>query len=159
MGAPRPSVYVSGDTTPCRMAGVITSTRIDVRTARGGSLVLSVKSFSHTAHECLKRPSGALSPECMDPPRDLGASCVAWPARGTVCGTMRCMCGADAGCLAIDYQFLCSCAKIRLVRGCDAVHGLIRTGSNFNRLNRILGPPSNFNAISGDAKMMMPSTA
>ena len=26
------------------------------------------------------------------------------PTRGTVCGTMRSMCGADAGCLAINYQ-------------------------------------------------------
>ena len=28
------------------------------------------------------------------------------PTRGIVCGTMRSMCCADAGCLAIDYQFL-----------------------------------------------------
>ena len=28
------------------------------------------------------------------------------PTRGTVCGTMRSMCGADAGCLAINYQSL-----------------------------------------------------
>ena len=28
------------------------------------------------------------------------------PIRGTVCGTMRSMCGADAGCLAINYQSL-----------------------------------------------------
>ena len=28
------------------------------------------------------------------------------PTRGTVCGTMRSMCGADAGCLAIIYQSL-----------------------------------------------------
>ena len=28
------------------------------------------------------------------------------PTRGTVCGTMRSMCGDDAGCLAIDYQSL-----------------------------------------------------
>jgi len=28
------------------------------------------------------------------------------PTRGTVSGTMRSMCGADAGCLAINYQFL-----------------------------------------------------
>ena len=27
-----------------------------------------------------------------------------WPTRGTVCGTLRSMCGADAGCLAINYQ-------------------------------------------------------
>jgi hypothetical protein len=26
------------------------------------------------------------------------------PTRGTVCGTMRSMCSADAGCLAINYQ-------------------------------------------------------
>ena len=30
------------------------------------------------------------------------------PTRGTVCGTLRSMCGADAGCLAIDYQSLCA---------------------------------------------------
>jgi len=30
------------------------------------------------------------------------------PTRGTVCGTMRSMCGADAGCLAINYQSLYS---------------------------------------------------
>ena len=30
------------------------------------------------------------------------------PTRGTVCGTMRSMCGADAGCLAINYQSLSS---------------------------------------------------
>ena len=29
------------------------------------------------------------------------------PTRGKVCGTMRSMCGADAGCLAINYQPLC----------------------------------------------------
>jgi len=34
------------------------------------------------------------------------------PTRGTVCGTMRSMCGADVGCLAINYQYLCS--RIRL---------------------------------------------
>ena len=28
------------------------------------------------------------------------------PTRNTVCGTMRSMCGADAGCLAINYQSL-----------------------------------------------------
>ena len=28
------------------------------------------------------------------------------PTRGTVCGTMRSMCGADAGCLAINFQSL-----------------------------------------------------
>ena len=28
------------------------------------------------------------------------------PTRGTVCGTMRSMCGADANCLAINYQSL-----------------------------------------------------
>ena len=28
------------------------------------------------------------------------------PTRGTVCGTMRSMCGADTGCLAINYQSL-----------------------------------------------------
>ena len=28
------------------------------------------------------------------------------PTRGTVCGTMRSMCGADASCLAINYQSL-----------------------------------------------------
>jgi hypothetical protein len=28
------------------------------------------------------------------------------PTRGTVCATMRSMCGADAGCLAINYQSL-----------------------------------------------------
>ena len=28
------------------------------------------------------------------------------PTRGTVCGTVRSMCGADAGCLAINYQSL-----------------------------------------------------
>ena len=28
------------------------------------------------------------------------------PTLGTVCGTMRSMCGADAGCLAINYQSL-----------------------------------------------------
>ena len=28
------------------------------------------------------------------------------PTRGTVCGTMRSMCGAGAGCLAINYQSL-----------------------------------------------------
>ena len=31
------------------------------------------------------------------------------PTRGTVCGTMRSMCGADAGCLAINYQSLSTC--------------------------------------------------
>jgi len=31
------------------------------------------------------------------------AQCVAL-GRGTVCGTMRSMCDADAGCLAINYQ-------------------------------------------------------
>ena len=30
------------------------------------------------------------------------------PTLGTVCGTMRSMCGADAGCLAIDCQSLCA---------------------------------------------------
>ena len=29
------------------------------------------------------------------------------PTRDTVCGTIRSMCGADAGCLAINYQSLC----------------------------------------------------
>ena len=34
------------------------------------------------------------------------------PTRGTVSGTMRSMCGADAGCLAINYQSLLSdCSK------------------------------------------------
>ena len=28
------------------------------------------------------------------------------PTRGTVCGTMRSMCSADAECLAINYQSL-----------------------------------------------------
>ena len=28
------------------------------------------------------------------------------PTQGTVCGTMRSMCGADAGCLTINYQSL-----------------------------------------------------
>ena len=28
------------------------------------------------------------------------------PTRGTVCGTVRSMCGADAGCLAMNYQSL-----------------------------------------------------
>ena len=28
-------------------------------------------------------------------------------SRGTVCGTLRKMCGADAGCLAINYQSVC----------------------------------------------------
>ena len=30
------------------------------------------------------------------------------PARGTVCGTMRSMCGADAGCSAMNFQSLCA---------------------------------------------------
>ena len=38
----------SWDTVPCRMAGVITSARIDIRTKRGGSPVLPVKPHSHT---------------------------------------------------------------------------------------------------------------
>ena len=29
------------------------------------------------------------------------------PTRGTVCGTMRSMCGADASCSAINYQSFC----------------------------------------------------
>ena len=33
------------------------------------------------------------------------------PTRGRVCGTMRSMCGADAGCSAINYQPLSLCAS------------------------------------------------
>jgi len=33
------------------------------------------------------------------------------PTRGTVCGTMRSMCGADASCLAINYQYLVGRAR------------------------------------------------
>jgi len=44
------------------------------------------------------------------------------PTRGTVCGTMRSMCSADAGCLAINYQSLCrsgrSAGSRRWLRGC-----------------------------------------
>ena len=35
------------------------------------------------------------------------------PTRGTVCGTMRSMCGADAGCLAINYQSLFNHSETR----------------------------------------------
>jgi len=38
--------------------------------------------------------------------RDTGKCSYERPTRGTVCGTMRSMCGADAGCLAINYQSL-----------------------------------------------------
>ena len=34
------------------------------------------------------------------------------PTRGTVCGTMRSMCGADAGCSAIDYQSLSGVSRV-----------------------------------------------
>ena len=34
------------------------------------------------------------------------------PTRGTICRTMRSMCGADAGCLAINYQSLCPVTQI-----------------------------------------------
>ena len=37
------------------------------------------------------------------------------PTRGTVCGTMRSMCGADAGCLAINYQSLFACRGTSLM--------------------------------------------
>ena len=39
------------------------------------------------------------------------------PARGTVCGTMRSMCGADAGCLAINHQSLSIKTILSLRRG------------------------------------------
>ena len=42
------------------------------------------------------------------------------PTRGTICGTMRSMCGADAGCLAINYQSLTSylmSVSVRLMQG------------------------------------------
>ena len=56
----------SGDTTPFRIAGVITSTSIDIGTARGGSpVLLSEVLLAHDVHVCIKRPSGALPPEVM----------------------------------------------------------------------------------------------
>jgi len=74
-----------GDTTPCRMAGVITSTRIDIRTARGGSpVLLSEVLLAHDVHVCIKRPSGALPPEVMRLPLHRKASA----CRG---GKARCM--------------------------------------------------------------------
>jgi len=42
------------------------------------------------------------------------------PTRGTVCGTMRSMCGADAGCLAINYQSLLSIVGETRVYPCFA---------------------------------------
>ena len=51
--------------------------------------------LKHVTHSCRRwssNPSGKCSYER--------------PTRGTVCGTMRSMCGADAGCLAINYQSL-----------------------------------------------------
>ena len=42
------------------------------------------------------------------------------PTRGTVCGTMRGMCGADAGCLAINYQSLCASAWVSEARQPEA---------------------------------------
>ena len=43
------------------------------------------------------------------------------PTRGTVCGTMRSMCGADAGCLAINYQSLLSLTQSSLSRATCAL--------------------------------------
>jgi hypothetical protein len=37
-----------GDTVPCRMTSVITSSRTDIKVPRGGSPVLPVKPYSHT---------------------------------------------------------------------------------------------------------------
>ena len=43
---------------------------------------------------------------CDLPSNSSGKCSYERPTRGTVCGTMRSMCGADAGCLAINYQSL-----------------------------------------------------
>jgi len=72
--------------------------------------------FGHVAPQILgERTVGAAQSGL---PRDRVLACRKWisnpsgkcsyerPTRGTVCGTMRSMCGAGAGCLAINYQSL-----------------------------------------------------
>ena len=49
------------------------------------------------------------------------------PTRGTVCGTMRSMCGADAGCLAINHKFDLDRAVSALHRKMDSGKDQART--------------------------------
>ena len=58
------------------------------------------------------------------------------PTRGTVCGTMRSMCGADAGCLAIHYQSLSNSHGARPVRQIITMTKWIRT-SRFSTKNSL----------------------
>ena len=48
--------------------------------------------------------------------------------RGTVCGTMRSMCGADAGCLAINYQSLCRQKDVSEVLQIERVYKNVEKG-------------------------------
>ena len=60
--------------------------------SQGQNLALTVVYVPHSGRRWSSNPSGKCSYER--------------PTRGTVSGTMRSMCGADAGCLARNYQSL-----------------------------------------------------
>ena len=73
------------------------------KTVKAGFWRAASCTWPAACRRCCSNPSGKCSYER--------------PTRGTVCGTMRSMCGADAGCLAINYQSLwpaASCANLIL---------------------------------------------
>ena len=69
------------------------------------------------------------------------------PTRGRVCGTMRSMCGADAGCLAIKYQSLCCAGALDAYRGTSLIRNFFLPGSYSRRMPSALQWPHGWDSF------------
>ena len=130
-----PRLQFASETTRTSMIPSRTATLAGASQPKSADVTVALARGDHSAHPVPPKNAGRGPPkepgadptdrECsrgprtnqasLPPPRDRrrrwrsnpsGKCSYERPTRGTVCGTMRSMCGADAGCVAIHYQSL-----------------------------------------------------